>query len=387
MAIGWMEIIALYVLIQLLFLTIVTFNYKKGKRLSNRILSGFMASNALLIGHYLLSHFQLISGAKNPFLFAVGASSYVLLMPLLFLYLQSLCYKDFRLRILHALHAIPFVVSVSLWLYANFLRQEVLQPGAPSPWQQLVATAEYWGHHGIRHLQILSYLIASIVLLAKYRRHLKDMYSSIERIDLAWCNLLLVGFAGMWSLDFLNWILRSFWAVSGPLIYWLFLSSLCINLAFTLVVAYKGFAQSASFSGIKVPDKYASSRLKQTECEVIVRKLNKSMKQEKLYLEPSLSVEDLAKKLSISVKHLSQAIHVGLNQNFYDYINSHRIEEATQLLRDDRYQNRTFLAVAYDVGFNSKSVFNAAFKKHTGKTPREFKQRSFARPLSLTVRS
>ena len=162
----------------------------------------------------------------------------------------------------------------------------------------------------------------------------------------------------------------------GSLLHLLLLGSLFINLAFTLVVAYKGLAQSASFSGIRVPEKYAASRLKQTECEVIIQKLSVSMKQDKLYLNSSLSVEDLANKLNISVRHLSQAIHVCLDQNFYDCVNSHRIEDAKQRLRDDRYQNQTFLAVAYEVGFNSKSVFNASFKKHTGLTPKEYKQQS-----------
>jgi AraC-like DNA-binding protein len=374
MAIGWMEIIALYTLIQLLFLTVVTFNHRKGKRLSNRILAGFMASNALLIGHYLLSRFQMISANGNPILWSIGVSSYLLLMPFLFLYLQSLCYKDFRLRTVHILHGGPFFACMALWLYAHITSQEVRQFGDPSRWQQLVATAEYWGHYGTEHLQILSYLVASVVVLAAYRRRLKDIYSSIERIDLGWCNVLLAGFAVMWSLDFLNWILRTFSTTSGMQRYWLFLSSLFINLTFTLVVAYKGLAQSASFSGIGAPGKYAASRLKHSACEAILRKLNKFMEQEKLYLEPSLSVQRLAGKLGVPVKHLSQAIHVCSNQNFYDYVNSYRIEKAKRRLRDDRYRNHTVLAVAYDVGFNSKSVFNAAFKKHAGNTPKEYSQ-------------
>ncbi len=373
MAIGWTEIIALYTLIQLLFLTVVTFNHKTGRRLSNRILAGFMASNALLIGHYLLSRFHAISASGNPILWSIGSSSYLLLMPILFVYLQSLCYKDFSLRISRLVHTVPFTISALLWLTVHFSVQETLQPGDPGLSQQNIVKAERWIHFGLQHLQIFSYLIASVILLGGYRRRLKDLYSSIERIDLTWCNLLLAGFAVMWSMDFLNWALKTFATLPGSLSYWLFLGSLCINLTFTLVVAYKGLAQSASFSGIRVPEKYAASRLKRPECEAIVQKLNETMKQEKLYLEPSLSVEDLAGKLNIPVKHLSQAIHVCYDRNFYDFVNSYRIEEAKKRLNDDRYQNLTFLAVAYDVGFNSKSVFNAAFKKHTGNTPKEYR--------------
>jgi AraC-like DNA-binding protein len=98
------------------------------------------------------------------------------------------------------------------------------------------------------------------------------------------------------------------------------------------------------------------------------------MKTEKPYLTPSLSVEELARRLNVAPKNLSQAIHVSLRQSFYDLINAQRIEEAKARLRDERYQNHTLLAIAYDVGFNSKSVFNAAFKKHTGMPPKEFRQ-------------
>ena len=67
-------------------------------------------------------------------------------------------------------------------------------------------------------------------------------------------------------------------------------------------------------------------------------------------------------------------MHSTLNQNFYDFINTHRIEEIKKRMNDSKFQNLTLLALAYDVGFNSKSVFNAAFKKHTGMTPKEYKR-------------
>ena len=61
MTFEWIDLIELFTFVQLLFLTVVAFNYKEGKRLSNRILSGFMASNALLIGNLIMSHFGWIS--------------------------------------------------------------------------------------------------------------------------------------------------------------------------------------------------------------------------------------------------------------------------------------------------------------------------------------
>jgi AraC-like DNA-binding protein len=226
------------------------------------------------------------------------------------------------------------------------------------------------------HLQIFSYLIASAVLLRNYRRELKDFYSSIEKIDLSWCSLILFAFTLMWFLDLSNWILGSLGLISGLISHWMFVSSLLINLMFTLAVTYKGLTQSETFLGIQVFAKYSGSRLRQTDSEEIVKNLNEVMRSEKPYLNSSLTIDDLARLLKVPPKHLSQAVNTCLNINFFNLVNSYRIEEAKRLINCDRYQNQTMLAIAYDAGFNSKSVFNAAFKKHTGLTPKEFRNQS-----------
>jgi AraC-like DNA-binding protein len=333
-----------------------------------------MASNALLIAYFLLTRFGLISREKWIAVYSIGNSVYLLLIPFLYLYIRSLCYKDFRLKVTHLLHVIPFCIFVVFSLFIYFLHRAIPHADAFIFLQEHIGPVEYWSHNIILHIQILSYLVASAVVLTRYRKGLRDLYSSIEKIDLYWCNLLLAGFAAMWSLDLLNWLLYISHASSQLVSYWILISSLLINLTFTLIVTYKGLAQSGSFSGIQASPKYAASRLKPSDCERIVQTLTVFVKNEKPYLTSSLSVEDLSKKLKIPVKNLSQAMHTCLNQNFYDFINTHRIEEIKKRMHDNRFQNLKLLALAYDVGFNSKSVFNAAFKKHTGMTPKEYKR-------------
>jgi AraC-like DNA-binding protein len=375
MALDWLDFIALFTLIQLIFLAVVTFNYKKGKRLSNLLLSGFMASNALLIANYILTHFGWISSGNWIGIYIIGGSMYFLLMPFLYLYIQSLCYKNFHLKTIHVFHLIPFVIFVSFSLFVYLLNNTTLRSEISISLRQIIGEAEQVSHKTVLHLQILLYLIASVVVLSGYRKRLRDLFSSIERIDLYWCNLLLAGFATMWFIDLMNWILGFFRIFSQITSYWMVISSLFINLIFTLMVTYKGLAQSASFSGIIGSPKYAASRLKPPESDNIARKLTEFMNSEKPYLSPSISVEELSKKLNFSVKNLSQVIHTSFNLNFYDFINSYRIEEIKKHIDDENYRNLTLVAIAYDAGFNSKSVFNAAFKKHAGITPKEYKSR------------
>jgi AraC-like DNA-binding protein len=98
------------------------------------------------------------------------------------------------------------------------------------------------------------------------------------------------------------------------------------------------------------------------------------MEPEKIYTDGDLTIQKLAAKLSIPVQHLSQVVNEQLNQNILDFINKHRVEEAKRRLLDPASKHLSILAIAEDVGFNSKSAFNAVFKKHTKTTPSEFRK-------------
>ncbi|NJK95779.1 MAG: AraC family transcriptional regulator [Bacteroidales bacterium] len=96
------------------------------------------------------------------------------------------------------------------------------------------------------------------------------------------------------------------------------------------------------------------------------------MNDKKPYLEPKLTLNALAAELNISVNYLSQLINQYQGKNFYDFVNGFRIEEFKSRVLSPKNQHLTILALAFDSGFNSKSSFNLAFKKHTGLTPSEF---------------
>jgi AraC-like DNA-binding protein len=98
------------------------------------------------------------------------------------------------------------------------------------------------------------------------------------------------------------------------------------------------------------------------------------MQSAKPYLEPELTLDELATQLSVKPKMLSQTINELLRQNFFEFINHYRIEEAKRLLTNPKDKKITVLEVMYEVGFNSKSSFNTIFKKNTGLTPSEFKK-------------
>ena len=93
------------------------------------------------------------------------------------------------------------------------------------------------------------------------------------------------------------------------------------------------------------------------------------MSDEHCYLDPNLTLPQLAQRLDCSVNHLSQVINSGFGMSFYDYVNGYRVRRAEELLGTSGAQSRAILDVAHSVGFNSSSTFYSAFKRVTGSTP------------------
>ena len=120
--------------------------------------------------------------------------------------------------------------------------------------------------------------------------------------------------------------------------------------------------------------KYEASTLTPAKVRTYSHKLVKLMEEDKQYLDPDLSAAALAESLGISRKHLSQVINQQFHLNFKNFVNRYRVEEAKKRLLDPKEQDFVLLKIALDVGFNSKSVFNEAFKKFTGMSPSEYRK-------------
>ena len=240
------------------------------------------------------------------------------------------------------------------------------------------------------------YLIKIIKRLQHYRNQLKQVFASTETKEIRWLSglLLFVGIA--WAFAAINLLLDNLF-ITSEYIQDIFQSVLLITVCFVATWGLRqkpgfeelfsteamGFDQEGSLvtnnksNHVESPDtadseKYKRSALTIEMAENIAQKLEAAMTSEQLYLDANLSLPKLAKHIHTSPNYISQTLNENLATNFFDYVNHKRIVAAQKLLLESEL---TVLDIAMQVGFNSKSAFYSAFKKHTRYTPSEFKKR------------
>jgi AraC-like DNA-binding protein len=111
-----------------------------------------------------------------------------------------------------------------------------------------------------------------------------------------------------------------------------------------------------------------------TTSDDLLDKLEEYMRLKRPFLDPSLSIESLAKQIEIPGNELSILINRKIGQHFFDFVNTHRVNFAAEMLSDKNNHKKTVMEILYDVGFNSKSSFNTAFKKHKHVTPSQYRK-------------
>lgn len=117
--------------------------------------------------------------------------------------------------------------------------------------------------------------------------------------------------------------------------------------------------------------KYKTSNLSEFTRKEIAENLLQTLKVYKPYLNEEITLEEVAKQLSVSRHHLSQSITESLETNFYDLINKCRVEEFVRIINADSSQNIS--EVFYQCGFKSRTTFYKYFKKHMGLNPTDYK--------------
>ena len=298
--------------------------------------------------------------------------------PLFWLYTKSLTEEGFAMHWKWAYHFIPFAIAFSLFLVYIFTRMEMA-----SLLRNTITI--------LKMISLATYIVLVLVKLRGHRIRVAHIFSNIEEKNLNWISFLGWGILGIWAVAGGSLLIDRLTTIHIPQ-YGGFIAhiSTCI---FIFLMGYFGLNQPSVFnthpnvlldsdshrSRSKQDNenefpKYKKSGLDLEGSKSIQKALLYSMKTERPYLEKELTLYNLAEQLGVQSNHLSQVINSLEGKNFFDFVNTYRVETAKAKIRKGGCQKLTLLGIAFDSGFNSKASFNRAFKKVTGQTPTEYRR-------------
>lgn len=313
--------------------------------------------------------------AEYSFLIGVSIPFPLLHGPFLFIYIRNLIDPQNLRKIPDWIHFLPFLV-VNFFLINFYI----------SPAAQKLYIFE---NDGIGYevfvlinwiliiLSAIVYTFWSLALIKGHQQNIKATFSTIEHIDLRWLQFLVYGLSLVWLTLLAGQEVLTFLGVT----------------IFIVAIGVFGIQQTNIFTTQQLPlveetahtsptsyhktviskKKYENSGLSELDLQQLYEKLMQSMKVDKPFLNPELSLSILAKTLAVSPNYLSQVINDKVGMNFYDYINSNRVTEFKQRLHLPKYSHYKLVEIAFDCGFSSKASFNRNFKKITGMTPSAFR--------------
>ena len=326
---------------------------------------GLLALFNLLLGLHFLNMFLIETGVVP---FNLSACFAILYAPLLYLFVRSVIQPHHPLSGRDPWHALPLLLGI-IWAVSDYRRRAAgLSPGN---WITLPIL-----------LQMAVYLIFSIRYFRQYREIVVDTRSSIGMVRQRMLRFFLIMFALMMAGVFLEFWFSRFGleTLQNLTVIFIFTNVLALISGFMLMGLrnpgmFRSFAEEEVGVAREKRLKYQASTLSQADGDGYLARLRAYMADSEPYLEPNLKLEDLASRLDIPMRHLSQVINQRLGMNFFDFINGYRIEAVKAKMTADPEGDRTVLEMMLDAGFHSKSSFNAAFRKVTGTTPSRYRKK------------
>lgn len=360
----------------LLALTLLT--TKAGRQTANRLLAALTLTISIVVGGAVLLTsnyvflFTHLSRIHQPFVFLAA--------PLLFLYIRELTAREKRFERKDLLHFIPFVACLIYLLPYFFQSHDEKMRVLSQEYIQESFGQWYYIRSALFITQTLVYLILIVLVIIQYSRTADQRKSASDKAILFEVRFFVIAATVLW----IGAIVRYATNLSG--------TNLLVPLGASLLIYALGYLKMRRPEPQGEPEpmekeepslkKYEKSTLTTERSEKYLDKVLNFMRSEKPFTDGDLTVQKLAQRLSIPAHHLSQTLNERLGQTFSDFVNSYRVEEAKQKLLDPALKHLSVLGIAEEVGFNSKSSFNAVFKKHTNMTPSEFRSATAETPAT-----
>lgn len=343
---------------------------KKGSRFANWFMLAMVTSITLIIFQNFLVFFgAYVDFPKIIFLFYPLNG---LIAPLFFMYVIFMISPNRKIKYYDIFHLVIF--SIMLLKHLKFL-------GLPDDIKIAIVNNLYYEKTSINpaalpeiifyKLVALSYGIACVYFLKKKLEDLKQWTSNTSIQYLNNFKLIIYLFIAYIVL-FISVYLFALWFDITVGRYEVFIHIL--NSLIVVSISIVTLLQPERLVFLLKSKNTSKNQIK--DSFLIFDTLENIMKKEKPFLDPDLKINDLAKLIDTPTHLLSEYINKKLNLNFFEFINQYRVYEFKQRVNNPQYEKYTLLAIALDVGFNSKASFNRIFKQQTKLTPSQYKNQN-----------
>jgi AraC-like DNA-binding protein len=340
---------------------------------ANLFLSILLVALAFSILHInyagkVIRHFS--SNMHSP-----GDPTFLLIAPLSWFYAVELAGQRVKFNRQLLLHFIPFLLIVFFSLSFG--------SGHPAAVSTLAGSHKWFLYIFFWVMVVVQFSCYQYFLHKKWLAHqhlLQQEVSNTENVNISWLKFFLIVFL----IINIFFLLSLFTAIHLESRVWLPKATAVVFSLSVFALGYRGILQRDVFNTINTvieekTQEPATPVLPETITppkpdQALIDKLITYMAEKKPYLDADLSLSSLAKEMKMTRGHLSQLINNGLGENFYDFINRHRVEEVKKLMADPDKANFSLLGIAFEAGFKSKSSFNLIFKRFTGLTPTGYRK-------------
>lgn len=355
---------------------------------SKKLLSALLLGLALLSFKILLHTLDLwkYSGLRY-FPLAIDT----LIQPLFYLYTCSLTGKNFFLHRRQFLHFIPFILFQShatIVYLVGFMQPDIHKTD--------FIAENYLHYNTIKWIEDLCALFSAAIYwylsfrkTQRYRKWLFTSQSATQYAELAWLRNLLIGTGILVATLFLSSVSSNILQLTNSFLYleffYVYLTGLIYFLSFQgYLTLFTSEAQTVRAQEhrqppvqevLQYPDDTDPQLLEDEGILLTIQTaLMEIMEKQQLFLEPELTIKEIAAAIRFPAAQVSLTINAKFGMNFRSWVNSYRVEEVKKRLTDPAYKHLSLTGIAFDCGFNSEASFYRIFKKHTGYSPKIYLQ-------------
>jgi len=343
-------------------LAVLVLNKRDGSTVDRWLAAYLLCAVGMYLSAYVMIAYP---STPAPIRLFGGGHGFMLLTVLFYAYVRAVCGYANRLLLVWL---IPFLTSMAWGLWLTQTGRESVVDGFT-----VIAVQAEWERwiNVILMVIHLAFPIAGLVVLRRFGQRAREVSSDLQSVTLNWIRWLLATSMGILMVAIALFLPgRELNLIPLPIAGAILMALLSGQ---QFLMGLFGLRQTRVF----VVDETASDALRasavdKAKASADLSQLRDHLDASGLFQRSRLTLDELSESIGWAPSRISAAIREA-EDNFFEFINRYRVDEFKSRVANPRYRRASMLRLAYDCGFNSKSAFNAVFRRLTGLTPTQFR--------------